>query len=109
MTGTEKGSYIDRYGRRYSTELELSPGDVLSFQQAGLFARRVDISHNGTLLKRMGFTAPMGSFATEIDGRSVTVKQRTVHVGGWKRARFTVEIDGEQALEFHLSKQGQMY
>lgn len=104
----KKESYIDRYGRRVRAELDIGPDNNMSLQQAGLFARRVDIFLNDVKIKSMGFTLPFGSFRTEVDGRSVEVRQKSVVVGGWKKARFRVTVDGEQVLEFFLSKQGSM-
>ncbi len=100
----EKESYTDRYGRRFSAEVEVGPDKVLTFQQAGIFARRVDISLNGIKLKSMNFVLPFGSFKTEIEGKIVEVKQKTGYVSGSKLAKFTVKVDGEIASEFQLSK-----
>ena len=102
----KKESYIDRYGRRARNEVEIDSEKTLILQQAGIFARRVDIYLNDVKLKSMGFTLPMSSFKTEIDGKLIEIRQRTKVVGGWKKAMFIVSIDGENVKEFYLSKQG---
>ncbi|GEM_PF-3797095 len=100
----EKDSYIDRYGRRGGTVIEISADKKLKLQQAGVFGYSLDISLNDTKLKRMGFVLPFGSFRTEIDGKLVEVKQKTLYIKGNKWAKFTVKVDGEVVAELQFSK-----
>lgn len=110
MAEVEKTSHLDRYGYKSMGSVETSPGNELSWAQGGAlsklgFSRRLDIYHNGNLIKKMGYLKPFGSFKAEIDGRMVEIHQKTVVKSGWKNARFRIIVDGEQVSEFFLSKQ----
>ena len=70
---------------------------------------RLDFYHNGKLIKKMRYLLPLpSSFKTEIDGKLVEVKKKTVYISGYKKAKFTIKVDGEVVDELErFLKRGQ--